>query len=197
MRGRVLLALTLVLTGVFCLGLALGQITWLQLPGWLGGSSGYGDALAPSRPISIEIPSLSVRARVRPVGLDDSGAIAAPPMRRAHETGWYEDGPSPGQHGAAVIVGHVDDEDGPAVFHGLLGLQPGDRIEVSRRDRVSATFEVTQVRTYPKTALPADEVYGDFSRPELRLITCGGRWIGGQDGYADNVVVFATLIAPP
>jgi hypothetical protein len=37
-------------------------------------------------------------------------------------------------------------------------------------------------------------VYGDFTRPGLRLITCGGRWVGGELGYADNVVVFASLV---
>lgn len=95
-----------------------------------------------------------------------------------------------------MIVGHVDDRDGPAVFHRLATVRPGTRIEITRRDRHVATFQVTRVRNYDKTALPAEEVYGDFSRPGLRLITCGGRWVGGQTGYAENVVVFATLVRP-
>jgi hypothetical protein len=37
-------------------------------------------------------------------------------------------------------------------------------------------------------------VYGDFSRPGLRLITCGGEWKGGSIGYADNIIVFASLV---
>jgi hypothetical protein len=36
---------------------------------------------------------------------------------------------------------------------------------------------------------------GDFSRPGLRLITYGGQWVGGRLGYADNVVVFASLVS--
>jgi hypothetical protein len=38
-------------------------------------------------------------------------------------------------------------------------------------------------------------VYGDFTRPGLRLITCGGQWVGGELGYADNVIVFASLVS--
>ena len=57
-----------------------------------------------------------------------------------------------------------------------------------------AVFEVNSVEKFDKGRLPVDEVYGDFSRPSLRLITCGGQWVGGETGYADNVVVFASLV---
>ena len=43
-------------------------------------------------------------------------------------------------------------------------------------------------------ALPVTRVFQDYSRPGLRLITCGGAWVGGSTGYADNVIVFASLI---
>jgi sortase family protein len=193
-RSRILAA-ALVLAGVFGLGLALGHATG-SLPDWLTWSrdSPPGDALPPSRPTKIRIKSLDIQAKIHPVGLDEHGAIAAPSMRDADEAGWYEDGPTPGQYGPAVIVGHVDDTRGPAVFHRLASIDPGTRVEVTRRDRRVAIFEVTEVRSYEKTAIPAEEVYGDFSRPGLRLITCGGRWLGGDTGYADNVVVFATLV---
>lgn len=195
MRARTCLAAGLVLAGVFGFGLAAGQATGLRLPDWLSSADEppAGAALPPSPPTRIAIRSLDLRARVHPVGLDADGAIAAPAMRLADEAGWYEDGPTPGQHGAAVIVGHVDDTRGPAVFHDLTRLRPGHRVEGTRRDRRVAVFQVTVIRTYDKSALPA-EVYGDFRRPELRLITCGGRWLGGAIGYADNLVVFAVLV---
>jgi hypothetical protein len=195
-RARALLAATLVLAGVFGIGLALGHATGsLRLPLFASGEAPPGDALPPSRPTRIAIPSLDIEAKIHRVGLDEHGAIAAPSQRRADEAGWYEDGPTPGQFGPAVIVGHVDDTRRPAVFHRLASVRPGSRVEITRRDRQVAIFQVTEVRSYDKSALPADEVYGDFSRPGLRLITCGGRWVGGETGYADNVVVFATLVA--
>jgi hypothetical protein len=50
------------------------------------------------------------------------------------------------------------------------------------------------VATFPKDHIPVDEVFGDASQPGLRVITCGGPWVGGDVGYVDNVVVFATAI---
>ena len=46
----------------------------------------------------------------------------------------------------------------------------------------------------PKTSFPADKVFAATDRSRLVLVTCGGAWVGGDVGYADNVIVFATLI---
>ena len=194
MNPRSVLTAVLVLFGGFTVGMALGQVT--ELPGWLSENPDRlaDGGLPPSPPTELVIPSLDISAPVDPVGLADTGGIAAPPLSQAERTGWYSDGPSPGQTGAAVIVGHIDDQQGPAVFHRIGQMRTGDRIEVTRQDGQIAVFEVTDVRSYPKTALPP-EVYGDFRAPELRLITCGGEWVGGEFGYAENVVVSATLVS--
>ncbi|MBM0235301.1 class F sortase [Micromonospora sp. STR1_7] len=150
--------------------------------------------LPASHPTSLAIEKIDLRAPVHDVGIAADGTIAVPDAARAQEAGWYDQGPTPGQYGPAVIVGHVDTTSGPAVFHQLRELRSGDRIEVTRTDRSVAVFEVDSVERFDKGRLPVDEVYGDFSRPSLRLITCGGRWVGGETGYSDNVVVFASLV---
>ncbi|WP_432899983.1 class F sortase [Micromonospora matsumotoense] len=150
--------------------------------------------LSASPPTRIAISRLDLRAPVHRVGIAPDGSIAVPDVARAQEAGWYDQGPTPGQYGPAVIVGHVDTTTGPAVFHGLKELRDGDEIEVTRADHQVAVFEVDEVQRYGKERLPADQIFGDFSRPNLRLITCGGRWVGGETGYADNVVVYATLV---
>ncbi|MFI7553508.1 class F sortase [Micromonospora sediminimaris] len=150
--------------------------------------------LAASEPVGIEINKIDLAAPVHNVGIAPDGSIAAPPAERAQEAGWYDQGPTPGQYGPAVIVGHVDTTTGPAVFHQLPQLRAGDRVEVARSDGSVAVFEVDRVDRFDKEQLPTDDVFGDFSRPQLRLITCGGRWVGGETGYADNVVVFASLV---
>lgn len=183
----------LIIAGVFSLGLAGGKLLFDPSS---GPDSTVPVAQRPDAPVRITIEELGVDAPVHPVGLDDRGAIDSPPLDRADEAGWYVGGPAPGQDGAAVIVGHVDDSDGPAVFHGLAALTPGSRVEVTRRDGDQVAFEVTAVRAYPKEHLPA-EVYDDAGGdPELRLITCGGEWVGGDTGYEDNIVVFATAAGP-
>ncbi|QKW15880.1 class F sortase [Verrucosispora sp. NA02020] len=150
--------------------------------------------LSASEPVSIEISKIDLTAPVHNVGIAPDGSVAAPPAERAQEAGWYDQGPTPGQYGPAVIVGHVDTSTGPAVFQDLRELRGGDRVEVARSDGSVAVFEVERIGRYDKEQLPADDVFGDFSRPQLRLITCGGRWVGGDTGYADNVIVFASLV---
>jgi sortase (surface protein transpeptidase) len=91
-----------------------------------------------------------------------------------------------------VILGHVTvGSYGDGVFRNLARLHRGDRIVASLENGRTAEFTVDAVRTVAKADFPADEVYGDVDRPELRLITCGGARTG--DGYPDNVIVFATL----
>nr|WP_232074546.1 sortase [Phytohabitans suffuscus] len=76
-------------------------------------------------------------------------------------------------------MGHADTKDGPSVFYSLAKLKPGATVEVTRRDRSIAIFEVNSVERFGKSKLPADRVYGDYTRPGLRLVTCGGQWVGG------------------
>ena len=54
-----------------------------------------------------------------------------------------------------------------------------------------AVFQMNSVEHFGKEKLPIQRVYGDYSRPSLRLVTCGGTWLGGERGYTDNVIVFA------
>ncbi len=150
--------------------------------------------LARSLPVSIRARSVRIDTPVHRVGNTPSGAIDVPTGERVDEAGWYDKGPTPGEYGPAVIVGHVDSGTGPSAFHKLSRLRPGNRVEVTRADRSVAVFEVNAVKRFDRDNLPVDEVFGDFSRPALRLVTCGGRWVGGTTGYADNIVVFASLV---
>jgi hypothetical protein len=62
-------------------------------------------------------------------------------------------------------------KDKPAVFARLKELSPGAVIEITRRDRQIAVFEVNSVEQFDKDGIPVPRVYSDFSRPSLRLIT--------------------------
>src|SRR6516225_11526280 len=82
-------------------------------------------------PSRLSIPTIGVAASVVPEGLDSSGQLEVPPLFAANLVGWWQGGPAPGQDGAAVIDGHVDNVSGPLVFWRLKDLRPGDRITVS------------------------------------------------------------------
>jgi hypothetical protein len=187
----------LVLLGIFATGAGLGKASQWPMNLLGGGNRPPPRAfpvLEPSRPIRLEVPSIGVKAPVQRVGLAADGSIAVPSLAQHNEAGWYDRGPTPGQFGPAILVGHADTKTGPSVFHDLVKLHPGARIQVTRADRSVAIFEVNSVEHFDKAKLPAERVYGDYARPGLRLITCGGEWIGGGIGYADNVVAFASLV---
>lgn len=193
------MAIGLVLVGLFCVGLGIGNATGFSLSEYLRGPDKAPPrafpVLEPSRPLRIAIPSIKVKAPVRRVGLADDGSVAVPPLARHNQAGWFERGPTPGQFGPAMIVGHADTRTGPSIFHDLTKLRPGAHVEVTRTDRTVAVFEVNSVEHFDKARLPVDRVYGDYSRPSLRLVTCSGEWLGGSIGYSDNTVVFASLVA--
>ncbi|OEJ23935.1 class F sortase [Streptomyces agglomeratus] len=142
----------------------------------------------------IRLPDIRVSAPIVDVGLDAEGWIEAPSPQDPNLAGWYQNGISPGQRGTSVIVGHVDNAVGPAVFYNLGSMKKGQLIEVKRYDGRAAVFEVYGVEVFSKEEFPGVRVYGDTGRPELRVITCGGGYSKGS-GYAGNVVVFASLVA--
>lgn len=148
--------------------------------------------LPPSAPVKLAVPAIVIEAPVTRLGLDRKNRLDAPPMSRPKEVGWYRDGPAPGEKGTALIVGHRDTRTGPAIFLNLNALHRGDIVKVRRADRRTAVFTVDAVKTYKKEDFPDDKVYGPTGRPELRLLTCGGRF-DKKNGYSANVVVFAHL----
>jgi hypothetical protein len=150
--------------------------------------------LPPSTPVRIDVTRARIHAPVIATGLDADDTVAVPPIDHPYLTGWYDRSVTPGQTGAAVLLGHVDSHrTGPAVFYYLGTLTRGDTIEVTRADHRVAVFTVDGVAGYPKTEFPATAVYGPTTGPSLRLVTCGGAFDEHSDSYERNVVVFASL----
>ncbi|WP_261992016.1 class F sortase [Streptomyces sp. MS191] len=133
-----------------------------------------------------------IDAPVVGVGLDGRGGIDTPPARDRNLAGWFTGAVTPGEKGTAVVVGHVDTPAGRAVFFDLGALRKGQRIEVARQDGRTAVFSVYGVEVVPQEGFPAERVYRPAAAPELRVLTCGGRFREGT-GYDGNVVVFARL----
>jgi hypothetical protein len=141
----------------------------------------------------VRIPVIQVDAPVQAVGLDAEGWVDAPPAENSNLAGWFTGAVSPGERGTSVLVGHVDNNAGPAVFFGLGALKQGNQVEVLRADGRTAIFEIYGVEVFAKDAFPSTRVYGSTGTAELRVITCGGAFSRGS-GYNGNVVVFARLV---
>ena len=152
--------------------------------------------LPASRPVSIAIPAIDVKASVLRLGRAADNTIEVPqPGPHYDDAGWYRYSPTPGELGPSVIVGHVDSaKTGPSVFWRLGTLRKNDRVRVTRTDGSVAVFEVDDVRLFRKKAFPTKLVYGNTDHAALRLITCGGPF-DSAGHYRDNVVVLASLVA--
>lgn len=147
---------------------------------------------APSTPVTLRIPAIDLTTPLSTLGLNRDGTVEAPTdFSRA---GWFRLGPTPGEVGSAVILGHVDSRRGPAVFFRLRALRQGDRIEVTLASGRVTAFVVSVVRTYPKEQFPASLVYGSHGERALRLVTCGGDFDSRARSYRSNVVAFASLV---
>ncbi|MET7679799.1 class F sortase [Streptomyces sp. NPDC005423] len=149
-------------------------------------------ALPPSPPARIRIPSIRVDAPLMGLKLTAGGSLDVPPAAKKNLAGWYEAGTTPGERGTAVVAGHVDNTEGPAVFYDLGAVKRGAAIEMDRLDGGVAVFTVDAVEVYDARRFPDEKVYGAAPRPELRVITCGGGY-SRTTGYQGNVVVFAHL----
>jgi sortase (surface protein transpeptidase) len=153
-------------------------------------------ALAKSTPTRVDIAAIGVDAPIFASGVDKNGDLAVPPLSHPYRTNWYKDGPTPGQVGNAVILGHVDSKKvGAAVFYRLGQLTKGNRIDVTRSDGTVAVFQVTGVALYAKTKFPATLVFAPAATPGLRLITCGGSFDAKAHTYRGNIIVTAEMVS--
>ena len=160
------------------------------------GPSARGPWLERSLPVSVDIPAIGVDSELLHLGDNADGTMQVPSLETSSdEAAWYEYSPTPGQIGASVLEGHVDSYQGPAVFFRLGALRPGDAIDVTLADGITAIFSVTGVREYPKSNFPAKTIYGPTHYAALRLITCGGVFDYATGHYLSSTVVFASLIS--
>jgi LPXTG-site transpeptidase (sortase) family protein len=152
-------------------------------------------AMARSVPVSIRIPDIGVSAPAMKVGKNADNTVQVPPLNDHNLVGWYEYGPTPGQKGDAVILGHVDSLTGLSVFYYLKDLHAGDKVYVTLADGKVATFEVDGLEKVSKDAFPTASVYGKSNYPSLRLITCGGTFDAATGHYLYNIIVYAHLVS--
>ncbi|MCM2412190.1 class F sortase [Streptomyces sp. RKAG290] len=155
--------------------------------------TGAATPMPASEPVRVRIPSAGVdTGPVLDLGLAADGTVEVPTVVQADRIGWYTKGVTPGERGPAVLIGHFDTAEGPAVLKNVAKIRVGDRITVTRADGSDAVFAVRRLQQVDKGAFPTDEVYGDTAGPELRLITCGGDLKGGH--RPDNIIAFANLV---
>jgi hypothetical protein len=150
-------------------------------------------ATARSVPTELTIPAIGMAVSLSSLGLNADGSVQVPDD--IVQPGWFKLGPTPGQVGSAVILGHVDNYTGPGVFFQLRALASGDQVFVSLTDGITAVFAVDSVTQYSKQQFPAQRVYASHGSAALQLVTCGGVFDHQTGSYLSNIVVYTSLVA--
>lgn len=154
-----------------------------------------------SAPARLALPSLGISSRLGPArGLNPDGTLDDAPLVGPTWSlpWWYDEGPSPGQSGSAVILGHVDSalgEGGLGVFFRLGDVRAGQRIDVTLANHITTHWTVTSVRLYADALFPDALVYARSGPPALRLVTCGGAFDWSTHEYESSLVVTAHLVS--
>jgi hypothetical protein len=145
---------------------------------------------APPVPTSLTVAGTSINMPVVPVGVADGAAMELPDT--FDQAGWYRYGAAPGAAaGTAVIAGHIDTKSDLAPFSRLKTLPAGTMIRVGRKDAPALTYRVVSVDLMAKDSFDGDSLFRRAGPHELKVVTCGGRWLDERMDYSDNVIVTA------
>jgi LPXTG-site transpeptidase (sortase) family protein len=151
--------------------------------------------VAADEPRTLTIKSLNLSARIKPMGVNSAGAIAAPV--NIYDSGWYIGSAKPGTLGATFIDGHASGATRKGIFAYLDTLKNGNEVSVERGDGKVLTYKVVHVETVPKESVDMQEVlrtYGDATEG-LNLMTCTGTWIKDERTYDKRAIVYTERVS--
>lgn len=150
-----------------------------------------GYTVAPELPKYIDIPKLSVHARILSLGITKNGNLAAP--NNVYDAGWYRQSSQPGQNGAMLIDGHISNWQAKGVFYGLNKLTPGDPVTITRGDSQQFNYRVvkTQLVSADQVDMSSLLVSQNTALPGLNLISCSGDVIPGTNEFSKRLIVYA------
>lgn len=144
---------------------------------------------APQQPGTVRLPGGGTATLVR----KDLGPNAELPIPAdlGQATWWGAELDAAG--GASVFAGHVNWRGATGPFAELWTDRIGGQVSIVDSTGKTWRYTVSQLVTVHKDDLPAraDDLFGQSGPHRVVLVTCGGRWVGGSDGYEENRVVIA------
>ncbi|WP_290059276.1 class F sortase [Amycolatopsis solani] len=128
--------------------------------------------------------------------LDANGALKIP--EGLGEAAWW--GAKLGaDHGVALLSGHVNWKGKKGPFMELWQVKQGQEIKLTDTAGGAWVYRVDATETVHKTDLAgrSEQLFDPDGPHKLLLVTCGGEYVGGTEGYEDNRVVTASLVSRP
>lgn len=156
---------------------------------------GDSTARGQQRPGTVRLPDGSTARLVR-TEVTGNGILPIP--RGLGDAAWWGAKLGAAQ-GAALLSGHVNWEGTRGPFDELWRMREGDNVSVVDAHGGQWLYRVTAVTTLAKENLPtqAAQYFGQDGPHRLVLVTCGGDYVGGTEGYDQNRLVTATLVSRP
>jgi len=150
--------------------------------------------VGPNMPRYLDIPKLSVHARVLSLGMKNDGSLATP--GNVFDVGWYDSSSLPGQPGAVLLDGHVSSWTTHGVFYGIKTLVAGDTVQITRGDGTVFTYKVIRTQTYDSDSVDMNAAMNPVTlgKPGLNLITCTGKVKPGTSEFNQRVMVFTEQV---
>lgn len=128
--------------------------------------------------------------------LDAAGALKIP--EGLDEAAWW--GAKLGaDHGVALLSGHVNWKGKKGPFNELWQVKQGQDVKLTDATGGAWVYRVDATETIHKSELAgrSEQLFDPDGPHKLLLITCGGEYVGGSEGYEDNRVVTASLVTRP
>jgi len=146
-------------------------------------------------PRMLSIASLGISARVKPMGINSIGAVAAPV--NIHDSGWYTGSAKPGMLGATFIDGHASGTTRKGLFAYLDTLKNGNEVSIERGDGEVFKYKVIHVETVSKESVDMKKVLSTYNgvKEGLNLMTCTGTWIENERTYDKRAIVYTERIS--
>ena len=128
--------------------------------------------------------------------LDADGALKIP--EGLDEAAWW--GAKLGaDHGVALLSGHVNWKGKKGPFDELWQVKQGQEVKLTDAAGGAWVYRVDTTETVHKSELAgrSEQLFSPDGPHKLLLVTCGGEYVGGKEGYEDNRVVTASLVSRP
>ncbi|MDT8914639.1 class F sortase [Amycolatopsis sp. PS_44_ISF1] len=135
-------------------------------------------------------------AKLVPEEVGADGALVIPPS--LDEAAWWGSGLGAAR-GVTLFSGHVNWKGRTGPFNQLWQLKEGQTVTVTDTAGARWSYRVDEVRTIHKSGLAAEseKLFSPDGPHRLVLVTCGGDYVGGTEGYDDNRVAAAELVTRP
>ncbi|MFD2473686.1 class F sortase [Amycolatopsis silviterrae] len=189
-----IIAAVLIFTGDDSAGSAQPQQQTGTSQGTEQGSSQAGNSQPDpgQTPGSVQLPG-GGQAKLIAEEVGEDGALPIP--KSLSEAAWWGSGVGAAQ-GVTLLSGHVNWAGKTGPFQELWRMKTGQIVTVADAAGKKWEYKIDEVRTIHKSDLAAEsaKLFDPEGPHRLVLVTCGGDYVGGQEGYDDNRVVTASPV---